>query len=49
MGDPQCGTMSRIGVFGLCSFGTPFSFGACGTEQSVVTSSIYGVEFVKCQ
>ena len=33
VGDPQNETMGRIGMLGLCSFGSPYSFGGCGTEH----------------
>ena len=32
VGDPQNKTMGRIGTLGLCSFGSPYSLGGCGTE-----------------
>ena len=31
VGDPQKETMGRIGMLGLCSFGSPYSLGGCGT------------------
>ena len=31
LGDPQNETIGRIGTFGLCSFGSPYSLGGCGT------------------
>ena len=31
VGDPQKETIGRIGMFGLCSFGSPYSLGGCGT------------------
>ena len=31
VGDPQNETIGRIGMFGLCSFGSPYSLGDCGT------------------
>ena len=33
VGDPQNETMSRMGMLGLCSFGSPYRFGDCGTEH----------------
>ena len=33
VGDPQNETIGRIGKPGLCSFGSPYSFGGCGTEH----------------
>ena len=32
-GDPQNETMGRMGMLGLCSFGSPCRFGDCGTEH----------------
>ena len=31
VGDPQKETMGRIGMLGLSRFGSPYSFGGCGT------------------
>ena len=31
VGDPQNKTIGCIGMFGLCSFGSPHSLGGCGT------------------
>ena len=34
VGDPQNETMGRMsGMLVLCSFGSPYSFGGCGTEH----------------
>ena len=33
VGDPQNETMGHMGMLGLCSFGSPYSFGDCGTEH----------------
>ena len=33
VGDPQNETMGRIGMLGLCSFSSLYSFSVCGTEH----------------
>ena len=33
VGDPKKETMGHIGVLGLCSFGSPYSLGGCGTQH----------------
>ena len=43
--------MGRIGMLGLCSFGSPCSLGGCGTlwPQSVVASKVDLVRFLQCK
>ena len=49
VGDPQNETIGRIGMFGLCSFGSPYSLGGCGTGHlsPVVASNVDSVRVVR--